>query len=82
MAMILFRKLSPKDDIMLLNCVEVHSSADAEPLVSDLGVVSTLFTTLTFQLFWGAFFKPIINCIAQRAKRIATNTLNISLTTT
>jgi hypothetical protein len=45
MAMILFRKLLPKDDIMLLNCVEVHSSAGAEPLVSDLGVVSTLFTT-------------------------------------
>ena len=31
MAMILFRKLLPKDNIMLLNCVEVHSSVGAKP---------------------------------------------------
>jgi len=31
MDMILFRKLLPKDDIMLMNCVVVHSSASAEP---------------------------------------------------
>ncbi len=45
MGIILFCKLLPTGVIMLLDSVKVRSSAGPEPLVWDLGPVSTLFAT-------------------------------------